>query len=102
ERAADAGDDHRDHERRSGELRRGRAGDHEDPGADDRADAERRETEWAERSAERAGVRFGDEIVDRFASEKAHGGRMTAGPRFRVWRPSSACQRVVRTTRAVV
>ena len=71
ERAADRRDDHREHERRAGVLRRGRSGQHEDAGADDRADAERREVPRAERAPQQPAVGLGLELVERFRREES-------------------------------
>src|SRR5439155_17369198 len=75
ERARDADEDHREGHRGTGVQRGHLPGDHEDPGADDGADAERDEIEGPERP--RQGVltgrlRLGPEGGDRLDGEEAH------------------------------
>ena len=52
ERAAEAGDDERQRQRRSGVLGGGGTGEHEDAGADDAADAEQRQLRGGERASQ--------------------------------------------------
>jgi hypothetical protein len=75
ERARDADEDHREGHRGTGVQRGHLPRDHEDPSADDSADAERDEVEGAERP--RQGVltgrlRFGAKGGDRLDGEQGH------------------------------
>ena len=74
ERADDAGDDERDRQRRAGARRRSDAGQHEDPGADDGADAHRRERPRSERTLEpvRLVAAFGQNPRQRLYARKEH------------------------------
>ncbi len=71
ERAERAGDHERDHDRGARELRGRAAGQHEDTGADDAADAEQHEVERAERFFQLAVLVLGMHLLDRFAREQA-------------------------------
>ena len=62
EDAGDAGEQERDHERRPG-LGDGLADDHEDPGADDRADAQRGQVEGADGPVEPRSLGSLDELL---------------------------------------
>src|SRR5438105_600977 len=80
EDAGHAGDDEAQHQRRSGLVVRGHAGEHEDAGADDRADAERRQRHRAEHALETMlalALSFLEQHVERLASENIvfHGAR---------------------------
>src|SRR6185437_10176676 len=99
ERAANRGDQHREDQRRPGELRRRRARDDEDPGTDDGAEAESRETERAEGAAKGASLGFGDEVRDGLACHEAHANTMTRRRAGRVRRQCAPCQRLVRGAR---
>ena len=70
EDAAEAGDDERQDDRGAGMLGGGQASQHEDAGADDAADADRRECARAQRSTQLALGAFGLEIFDGFHREQ--------------------------------
>ena len=71
ERAEHAGDHEGDHDRRAGELRRRPAGEHEDAGADDAADAQEHEVQGAERTLQLPVLELGLDLGDGFAQEDA-------------------------------
>ena len=70
------GEDEREHDGRPRVLRRGRSRQHEDAGADDRADAQQGEVERAERALERvcspSSGRFALEALDALLGPQAH------------------------------
>ena len=61
----------RQHDPRAGLIRRGGAGQNENAGPDDRADAEQRQVEGRQRSFQRlaALLDIPDELLDRFRSQ---------------------------------
>ena len=73
-----------------GVLRRRRAGEDEDAGADDRADAERGEVQRTERAAERRPLGFGLELGDAAGSGEGHGPYLRDGERAELW----GCDRI--------
>src|SRR5262249_36422922 len=72
EGAGDAGEDHGEDEARSGVVSSDVAGEDEDAGADDGADAEEEEGAGAERAVEVFGLGVGDEASDGFAGGEGH------------------------------
>jgi hypothetical protein len=72
ERAADAGQHEREHQRRSGVVAGGETRHHEDAGADDRADAERGQCDGTQDSVQSVGGgELGLQHFDRFGGENA-------------------------------
>ena len=69
ETAADGGQQERYGQGRAG-GERALAGEHEDAGADDRADAEHRQVECAHRAFEGSG--FGDKLIHAFLTKQIH------------------------------
>ncbi len=68
-------------------------GEHEDAGTDHGADAQRGQRPGPERFLQTLSgrLRFGDQLIDRFAAEKLVGGSADGGSGFRGWLRHSGC-----------